>query len=177
MYCSYVEHVNGLQGTRDLYTLVGMGARAPRIAVEDWWLLLAREAVATYASGLVVLGRELARVVGRKQAWSHSVLSKFATKKIGATRELQEAICKKFRLPPPIFFPRTLAEASSMFDVQDHYDRVIARTAPPQGSPPATVHKMPGPAERPDDTQDEGASDGDDKPHTHSAPRHRRGSR
>lgn len=177
MYCSYVEHVNGQQGTGDLYTLDVMGARAPRIAVEDWWLLLARELVSSYPAGLAVLGRDLAREIGRTPAWGHSVLSKFATKKIGATRDLQEAICKKFRLPPPIFFPRTFAEASQMLEVKERHDKEIARQTPPLGSPVAAVHKFAQSSERANRAAEGADSDGDGASHGASRTRHRRDGR
>lgn len=97
--------------------------------VEDWWLRLARNLVESYPDGLVVLGRELAKEVGRLHPWSHSTLSNFANMKVGAARDLQDAICLKFRLPPPIFFPRTYAEASQMLGIKERHDRLIADAA------------------------------------------------
>lgn len=110
--------------------------------VEDWWLRLARGLVEAYPEGLVVLGRELAKEIGRLHPWSHSTLSNFANKKVGAARDLQEALCKKFRLPPPIFFPRTFAEASQMLGVQERHDRLIADAAASAPISDAQVHEI-----------------------------------
>lgn len=150
--------------TRDPPTLDPMSNQGPRIAVEDWWLRLARNLVKSYPDGLVVLGRELAKEVGRVRPWSHSTLSNFANKKIGATRELQDAICQKFRLPPPILFPRTYAEAAQMLGVKERHDRLIAdgeveaNDEPPP--PPAPVHQL-----KPRDRRETGESRA---PHTNA---------
>lgn len=50
------------------------------------------------------------------------MLSRFVNAKIPATIELVEAICLEFRLPMPIFFPRSLVEALAMTVVKEKYD-------------------------------------------------------
>jgi hypothetical protein len=127
-----------VQGTDIAGTICDVSSRGPRIAVEDWWLKLARDLVGTYPGGLVVLGKELAELTGRPRPWSHTTLSNFATKKTGAARDLQEAICLRFRLPPPIFFPRTYAEAAQMLAVKELHDQRMPETP----AEPATVHDI-----------------------------------
>lgn len=103
-----------------------MAPRGKAVPEIRWWLQLARGLIVNddRDGGLIALGKELAKVQGRKVPWSHSVLSNFAHGKAPATVELAEAIAVYFKLPSPIFFARSLEETLEMVRVKEKYDGI-----------------------------------------------------
>jgi hypothetical protein len=122
-----------------------MAERGKAVPVNRWWLRLARERVQGEQGELGELGDELAKLAGRKKAWTHTSLSRFKNGHEPVTLELATALCKKYRLPPPVFFPRSFNEAVEMLEAVDKYDAIILDTdedAKPK-DPEAKVIPMP----------------------------------
>lgn len=125
-----------------------MAKRSPEIPVWDWWLdevrdLLEQDQKA--GRGLIQLGKDLQRLVGRAKPFSHSVLSRFKAGEIGVTLELAQALCLEFsRLPPPVFFPQSRQLASDlMLAVANDHMRKLRQE--PKAEAPNIFGKKPQP--------------------------------
>lgn len=110
-----------------------MDARAKAIPLEadHWWRGLARAIVARDGRGYRVLGADLAKHVKRRTPFNHGMLSAFATGKlnprdnqpVSVTFEFAEALCAEFpTLPPPVFIPRSFAEATQLTKLAATFD-------------------------------------------------------
>lgn len=104
-----------------------MATRGRTIPVRPWWRLLAAADITRDERGLVELGRDLAKRIKRPRPFDHGTLSNVVHGKQDPTIDLIEAICEEFRLPPPVFFPRTVKEAMAMFDLKTAYDDIVER--------------------------------------------------
>lgn len=109
-----------------------MDARAKTIPLEKdhWWRNLARAIVAKDGRPYRVLGEDLRRHVNRKKPFDHGMLSGFATNRLDphtgeperVTFEFAEALCSEYpTLPPPIFIPRSYAEATQLKKIADTF--------------------------------------------------------
>jgi len=106
----------------------------------EWWLRLARERIREDLRPRRVLAVELAKHLPDKPKFDHAHLTKFAAASINPrtgrafdpSLDLIEAICREYRLPPPLFFARSYNEAVHILGTSERYDRV------PVESPPAS---------------------------------------
>lgn len=100
----------------------GMVERGRAIPVHPWWLRLARNLVLKDTRDLITLGKDLARRIdGKKKPFNYTQLSRFSQAQTGVTLELAEALCKEYRLPPPVLFPRSYEESVAMIGTSEKY--------------------------------------------------------
>ena len=92
------------------------------LPIREWWLEAARERISKEERSLDQLGYDLAKWVPQKRRFDHGQLSRFKNGEIGATLELVIALCSEYDLIPPIFSPRSLAEATELNAVARKYD-------------------------------------------------------
>lgn len=101
---------------------MGMATRSPEIPVREWWLILARQLLEADTRGLIQLGKDLQKHVGRAEPFSHSVISRFKRGEIGATLELAQALTIEFAdLPAPVLFPESNEEALALMHTASRY--------------------------------------------------------
>lgn len=122
--------------------VVSKRVRGRQIRLPAWWVEEANRA--SEGKSLHVLAAELTDVAGRKDSngkrvpWSHTAVSHFL-KNESATVEMAEAFCLLYDgLPPPVFMPRSLQEATQMLVVARRFDpehggrgRVVNTNTPP----------------------------------------------
>lgn len=94
--------------------------RAKGVDLPEWWLEKVRALVDERNESMVQLGKSLADAVGRDEAWSHSIVSRFLRNK-NTTITMAEAFVALLGVPRPFFVPRSLDEALSYEQVSRRY--------------------------------------------------------
>lgn len=95
--------------------------RAKGVILPEWWLTKVRELVNERGTNLTEVGRVLAEVVQRNDAWDHSAVSRFLRNKV-TTAPMAEAFAKLLGIPPAFYIPRNLDEALALQATAKRYD-------------------------------------------------------
>lgn len=95
--------------------------RAKGVALPDWWLQKVRELVDERGENLSEVGRALADVVQRNDAWDHSAVSRFLRNKV-TTAPMAEAFAKLLGIPPAFYVPRNFDEALALQATAKRHD-------------------------------------------------------
>lgn len=109
------DSVSGMASDETKSMIEGAPRRRDRpVPVPGWWLEQVRERFAQWkketGKGLVEIGHELARAVGRDKEWNHGTISRFLDGQ-GITDGLVRAFASFFDIPLPVYYPRDLVEA------------------------------------------------------------------